>query len=171
LRPPAYIDTSAASLAQAADVVFTRIARRVIQISRLRDNSARVGGSDKTAAARLSLVGDLWRSAIKNKLLLIIDKQLTFSYIKDPDCALHCSLAGGRKVMSFYSGYLFSLGGRQQDRLSHTLISPSQLEYAHFLSKMCPVSLRIFAPFVATKPISNTKKDPSRIFSLEFSIS
>lgn len=131
MRPPAYIDTSAASLAQAADVVFTRIARRVIQISRLRDNSARVGGSDKTTAARLSLVGDLWRSAIKNKLLLIIDKQLTFSYIKDPDCALHCSLAGGRKVMSFYSGYLFSLGGRQQDRLSHTLISPSQLEYAH----------------------------------------
>jgi hypothetical protein len=67
------MDTSAASLAQAADVVFTRIARRVIQISRLRDNSARVGGSDKTTAARLSLVGDLWRSAIKNKLLLIID--------------------------------------------------------------------------------------------------
>ncbi len=55
-------------------------------------------------------------------------KQRIFSILQDPDSALHCSLAGGRKVMSFFSGYLFSLGGRQQDRLSHTLVSPVAIE-------------------------------------------
>lgn len=42
----------------------------------------------------------------------------------DPDCALHVSLAGGRKTMGFYLGYALSLFGRPQDRLSHVLVSP-----------------------------------------------
>jgi CRISPR-associated protein (TIGR02584 family) len=41
----------------------------------------------------------------------------------DPDCALHVSLAGGRKTMGFYAGYVLSLLGRLQDRLSHVLVS------------------------------------------------
>ena len=41
----------------------------------------------------------------------------------DPDCALHVSLAGGRKTMGFYLGYALSLYGRPQDRLSHVLVS------------------------------------------------
>lgn len=41
----------------------------------------------------------------------------------DPDCALHVSIAGGRKTMGFYLGYALSLYGRAQDRLSHVLIS------------------------------------------------
>lgn len=41
----------------------------------------------------------------------------------DPDCALHVSLAGGRKTMGFYLGYALSLYGRAQDRLSHVLVS------------------------------------------------
>ncbi len=41
----------------------------------------------------------------------------------DPDCALHVSLAGGRKTMGFYLGYALSLYGRSQDRLSHVLVS------------------------------------------------
>jgi CRISPR-associated protein (TIGR02584 family) len=41
----------------------------------------------------------------------------------DPNCALHVSLAGGRKTMGFYAGYALSLFGREQDRLSHVLVS------------------------------------------------
>jgi CRISPR-associated protein (TIGR02584 family) len=42
----------------------------------------------------------------------------------DPDCALHVSLAGGRKTMGYLLGYALSLFGRPQDRLSHVLVSP-----------------------------------------------
>ena len=41
----------------------------------------------------------------------------------DPDCALHVSLAGGRKTMGYYAGYALSLFGRSQDRLSHVLVA------------------------------------------------
>lgn len=41
----------------------------------------------------------------------------------DPDSAVHASIAGGRKTMGFYLGYVMSLFGRPQDRLSHVLIS------------------------------------------------
>lgn len=36
---------------------------------------------------------------------------------------VHVSLAGGRKTMAFYVGYALSLFGREQDRLSHVLVS------------------------------------------------
>jgi CRISPR-associated protein (TIGR02584 family) len=42
---------------------------------------------------------------------------------RDDSAALHVSLAGGRKSMSFYMGYAVSLFGRAQDRLSHVLVS------------------------------------------------
>jgi CRISPR-associated protein (TIGR02584 family) len=42
----------------------------------------------------------------------------------DPNSALHVSIAGGRKTMGFYLGYALSLYGREQDRLSHVLVSP-----------------------------------------------
>lgn len=42
----------------------------------------------------------------------------------DPDCALHVSIAGGRKTMGYYLGYALTLLGRDQDRLSHVLVSP-----------------------------------------------
>ena len=41
----------------------------------------------------------------------------------DPGCALHVSIAGGRKTMGFFLGYALSLYGREQDRLSHVLVS------------------------------------------------
>jgi len=41
----------------------------------------------------------------------------------DPDCALHVSIAGGRKTMGYYVGSALSLFGRPQDRLSHVLVS------------------------------------------------
>lgn len=44
-----------------------------------------------------------------------------FTYRDDVD--LHVSLAGGRKTMGFYIGYALSLYGREQDTLSHVLVS------------------------------------------------
>lgn len=41
----------------------------------------------------------------------------------DEDCALHVSIAGGRKTMGYFVGYALSLFGRAQDRLSHVLVS------------------------------------------------
>lgn len=43
----------------------------------------------------------------------------------DADCALHVSIAGGRKTMGYYLGYALSLFGRAQDRLSHVLVADS----------------------------------------------
>lgn len=45
------------------------------------------------------------------------------SFTADDDCALHVSMAGGRKTMGFYMGYALSLFGRAQDRMSHVLVS------------------------------------------------
>jgi CRISPR-associated protein (TIGR02584 family) len=42
----------------------------------------------------------------------------------DANCAVHVSLAGGRKTMGYYAGYALSLFGRDQDRLSHVLVQP-----------------------------------------------
>jgi CRISPR-associated protein (TIGR02584 family) len=39
------------------------------------------------------------------------------------DTAIHVSIAGGRKTMGYYLGYALSLYGRQQDRLSHVLVT------------------------------------------------
>jgi len=42
---------------------------------------------------------------------------------RNEDTALHISIAGGRKTMGYYLGYALSLYGRQQDRLSHVLVT------------------------------------------------
>ena len=44
-------------------------------------------------------------------------------FTADAACALHVSLAGGRKTMGFFAGYALSMFGRAQDRLSHVLVS------------------------------------------------
>lgn len=44
-------------------------------------------------------------------------------FTADPQCALHVSIAGGRKTMGFFLGYALSLYGRSQDRMSHVLVS------------------------------------------------
>lgn len=55
------------------------------------------------------------------------------SLTADSDCALHASIAGGRKTMGFYLGYALSLYGRPQDRLSHVLVSePFESSYDFF---------------------------------------
>lgn len=44
-------------------------------------------------------------------------------FTADSQCALHVSIAGGRKTMGFFLGYALSLYGRAQDRMSHVLVS------------------------------------------------
>ena len=41
----------------------------------------------------------------------------------DPDSALYCSIAGGRKTMGVYLALALQLYGRTQDRLSHVLVN------------------------------------------------
>jgi CRISPR-associated protein Csx14 len=41
----------------------------------------------------------------------------------DPGTRLHCSLAGGRKTLSYFIGLAFQLVARQWNRLYHVLIS------------------------------------------------
>ena len=50
--------------------------------------------------------------------------ELIRKYTEDDNSSLHVSLAGGRKTMSYFTGYALSLYGRPQDRLSHVLIDP-----------------------------------------------
>lgn len=57
------------------------------------------------------IVGDLITSFIKEQAM-------------DFSARLHCSLAGGRKTMSFYMGAALQLFGRPWDRLYHVLVTP-----------------------------------------------
>jgi CRISPR-associated protein (TIGR02584 family) len=52
-------------------------------------------------------------------LITTFIKQMT----EQQDTALHCSIAGGRKTMSYYLGSALQLFGRPQDRLYHVLVS------------------------------------------------
>ena len=52
---------------------------------------------------------------------LIVTKIREFT--EDEDCAVHGSIAGGRKTMGYYLGYALTLLGRPQDRLSHVLVN------------------------------------------------
>lgn len=51
---------------------------------------------------------------------------------EDPGCALHASIAGGRKTLGFYLGYALSLYGRSQDRLSHVLVAAPYESHPQF---------------------------------------
>jgi len=64
------------------------------------------------------------REAIHNEAVgdLIVD--FIRKKAGDPASRLHCSLAGGRKTMSFYLGAALQLFGRPWDRLYHVLVTP-----------------------------------------------
>ncbi len=53
-------------------------------------------------------------------------------FTADPECRLHVSIAGGRKTMGFYAGYALSLYGREQDQLSHVLVSANYESHPQF---------------------------------------
>jgi len=53
-------------------------------------------------------------------------------FTANPERRLHVSIAGGRKTMGFYAGYALSLYGREQDRLSHVLVSENYESHPQF---------------------------------------
>lgn len=53
----------------------------------------------------------------------------------DPGVRLHCSLAGGRKTMSFYLGAALQLFGRPWDKLYHVLVTPEFESHPEFYYK------------------------------------
>jgi CRISPR-associated protein (TIGR02584 family) len=63
-------------------------------------------------------------SAEHNMLFADRATRLIRDLTADADCAIHVSLAGGRKTMGFFIGYALSIFGRFQDRLSHVLVPP-----------------------------------------------
>ncbi len=66
------------------------------------------------------------------------------AFTADPDCAVHASIAGGRKTMGFYLGYALSLYGRTQDRLSHVLVSaPFESDHQFYYPPAMPTTLII----------------------------
>lgn len=66
---------------------------------------------DIRTEAENEVMGDLITSLIREKA-------------KDQTVRLHCSIAGGRKTMSFYLGAAMQLFARPWDRLYHVLVSP-----------------------------------------------
>ncbi|MBI5749403.1 MAG: TIGR02584 family CRISPR-associated protein [Nitrospinae bacterium] len=54
---------------------------------------------------------------------------------KQKDTRLLCSIAGGRKTMSFYLGAALSLFGRPQDKLYHVLVTPEFESHPDFYWK------------------------------------
>lgn len=90
------------------------------------------------------------------------------SFTQDSECAIHACLAGGRKTMGFYLGYGLSLFGREQDRLSHVLVSPEFESHREFFYKP-PVAQTLYArsmvgALVDERPVST---DDAKIWLAE----
>lgn len=63
------------------------------------------------------------RSPQENNLAADKIVSLVGKLCSDENNQLHVSIAGGRKTMGFFMGYALSLYGREQDSLSHVLVS------------------------------------------------
>lgn len=63
-------------------------------------------------------------NALVADFILSVVRELT----ADPATALHGSVAGGRKTMGLFLGVAFQLLARPQDRLSHVLVWPPEME-------------------------------------------
>ncbi len=88
----------------------------------------------------LSDIVDQASSAAVADLITGILRELT----ADENCAVHASIAGGRKTMGFYLGYALSLYGRPQDRLSHVLVSsPFESDHQFYYPPATPTTLII----------------------------
>lgn len=62
------------------------------------------------------------------------------------DVRLHASMAGGRKTMSFFMGYVMSLFGRPEDELSHVLLHDERYEFCRDF--WCPTALSSLLAYV-----------------------
>lgn len=64
------------------------------------------------------------RTTDDNKVMADLINAVIKEKTKDDNNRLHCSIAGGRKTMSFYLGSALQLHGRAQDKLYHVLVTP-----------------------------------------------
>ncbi len=79
------------------------------------------------------------RNAADNEAIADTITAVVRELTADPHCAVHASIAGGRKTMGFYLGYVLSLFGRPQDRLSHVLVSsPFETNASFFYPSPAP---------------------------------
>ncbi len=77
----------------------------------------------------------------------------------DENCAIHASVAGGRKTMGVALALAMSLLGRRQDALSHVLVSPPFESHPEFFyPPPKPKVLLVGAP-PQQRPISTEKAD------------
>ncbi|WP_031433647.1 CRISPR-associated ring nuclease Csm6 [Methylomarinum vadi] len=79
-------------------------------------------------------------------------------FTADPENRLHVSIAGGRKTMGFYAGYALSLYGRDQDRLSHVLVSAHYESHPQFFYPT-PYSQTIYTNDRSNKPLDTKQAE------------
>ncbi|MGR9046369.1 MAG: CRISPR-associated ring nuclease Csm6 [Gammaproteobacteria bacterium] len=79
-------------------------------------------------------------------------------FTADPRASLHVSIAGGRKTMGFYAGYALSLYGRDQDRLSHVLVSAHYESHPQFFYPT-PYSQTIYANDRSNRPLDTRQAE------------
>ena len=75
------------------------------------------------------------RSADDNEAVGNYIVRLMRDLVAEPKVRLHCSIAGGRKTMSFYLGAALGLFGRPWDRLYHVLVTPEFESHPDFYWK------------------------------------
>ncbi len=101
------------------------------------------------------IVGDLITNLIREKTAI-------------PNSRLHCSLAGGRKTMSFYIGAAMQLFARPWDKLYHVLVTPEFESNPDFFYKpVKDILIECRMPDGAKKRI-NTKNAEIRLAELPF---
>ena len=84
--------------------------------------------------------------------------ELIRQFTADAHSRLHISIAGGRKTMGFYAGYALSLYGRDQDRLSHVLVSAHYESHPQFFYPT-PYSQTIYANDRSHKPLDTRQAE------------
>ena len=99
-----------------------------------------IGGALTDAAtSRLDDIRDVADNEAAADTITAIVKMLT----ADSKTIIHASIAGGRKTMGFYLGYAMSLFGREQDHLSHVLVSaPFESHPQFYYPPRKPIVLR-----------------------------
>lgn len=80
------------------------------------------------------------RSRHESETFLELILRVLWEKTSDPNTAVHCSLAGGRKTMSTYMALVMQMLGREQDKLYHVLLTPPEAEHHAEFYYPAPVS-------------------------------
>jgi CRISPR-associated protein (TIGR02584 family) len=97
--------------------------------------------------------------------------------VEEKDTVISVSLAGGRKTMSFYAGYVLSLIGREDDLLCRVLVPPElEANENFYFPEAAPVGSTsnlinlIEVPFVRLRNLTNKEIEIPSDFSLLIAI-